>query len=119
MKYGLRKIKFNIYNFIKSFIVPLFIAVITVNLGRDTPNNLWLLNYNLSQGTLAIILGVFVSIFSYILVKHILNEKLAYEKSILLGLLSAEVMVFTDKNKAISMSTITLLLFFYFHSIEH
>ena len=44
---------------------------------------------------------------------------MAYEKSVLLGLLSAEVMVFTDKNKSISMSTITLLLFFYFHSIEH
>jgi hypothetical protein len=119
MKYGYRKIKFNIYNFIKGLIVPLFVAVITVNLGRDTPNNLWILSYNLRQGTLAILLGVCVSLFSYILEKYVFNETSAYEKSILLGLLSAEVMVFSDKNKAISMSTITLLLFFYFHSIEH
>ena len=49
--------------------------------------------------------------------KYVLKQALAYEKSILLGLLSAEVMVFTDKSKAISMSTITLLLFFYFHSL--
>lgn len=119
MNYGLRKIRFNIFNFIKGMIIPLFVAVITVNLGRDTPNNLWILSYNLSQGTLALVLGVGVGIFSYIVEKYVLNQSLAYEKSILLGLLSAEVMVFTDKSKAISMSTITLLLFFYFHSIEH
>lgn len=110
---------FNLYNFTYGLITPLIVSLITVDLGRDIPNNLWFLNFNLSQGSLALIIGFFIFCFVYIFEKYILNSEYSYEKSILLGLLSAEVMVFVDESKRISMSTITLLLFFYFHSIEH
>jgi len=99
--------------------MPLIVSIFTVVLGRETPNNLWILDYDLTQASLAIILGVFVGFASYFVEEHILKSDLSYEKAILLGLLSAEVMVFVDKDKRVSMATITLLLFFYFHSIEN
>jgi len=100
-------------------IMPLTVAIFTVVIGRDTPKNLWFLKKDLSQASLAIILGIFISIVSYIIEFYILLADSSYEKAILLGLLSAEVMVFVNKKKEVSMATITLLLFFYFHSVEH
>ena len=111
--------KFSYYYFTVGLIMPLIVSVFTVVLGRDTPNNLWILDYDLTQATLAIILGVFVGTVSYFVEEYVLKSDLSYEKAVLLGLLSAEVMVFVDKNKKVSMATITLLLFFYFHSIEN
>jgi hypothetical protein len=74
----------------------------------------------LDQGTLAIMLGCIVFIFSYLIERFLIKSENNYKKAILLGLLSAEVMVFTKEDTdTFSMATITLLLFFYFHSVEH
>ena len=87
------------YYFTYGLIVPLLVALLTVYIGRETPNNLWILDYNLSQATLALMLGVIISIFAYLIERYILKSESAYEKAILLGLLAAEIMVFlTIKN---------------------
>ena len=48
-----------------------------------------------------------------------IKENDAMAKAALIGLLSAEVMVFTNESSKVSMAGITLWLFFYFHSVEH
>jgi uncharacterized membrane protein YadS len=107
------------YYFTYGLIVPLLVALLTVYIGRETPNNLWILDYNLSQATLALMLGVIISIFAYLIERYILKSESAYEKAILLGLLAAEIMVFINNEQKNTMATVTLLLFFYFHSVEH
>ena len=76
-------------------------------------------NNILSQATLALVLGVIICIFVYLIERYILKSEKAYEKAILLGLLSAEIMVFINNEQKNTMATVTLLLFFYFHSVEH
>jgi len=76
-------------------------------------------NNILSQATLALVLGVIICIFVYLIERYILKSEKAYEKAILLGLLSAEIMVFINNERKNNMATVTLLLFFYFHSVEH
>lgn len=100
-------------------IIPITVAFGTVALGRDIPNNLYFLSFNLSQPIKALILGAFVTIAIYIIDPLIIKSNNLLSKAILLGLLSAEVMVFTDKNTKTKMATITLLLFFYYHGVEH
>lgn len=100
-------------------IIPFIVAFFTVIIGRDVPNNLWILSFNLQQPIKALILGACVAIAVYVADSIIVKSNNILAKAILLGLLSAEVMVFTDKNTKTKMATITLLLFFYYHGVEH
>lgn len=100
-------------------IVPIIIASSLVSLGKSIPNNLWVLNYDIHNALKALIVGSLITLISYLIKKNIINSKDAFSKSVLLGLLAAEVLIFIDNKTKNKMATITLFLFFYFHAVEH
>jgi hypothetical protein len=103
---------------LKTLFVPMFISIFSLYIIKYIPTNLWVFKRKFNQGTLSIIFGVFIFCLSYLFEKVVIKGKYSYEKAILLGLLAAEVMVFS-KHEVMKISTVTLILFFYFHSIEH
>lgn len=88
-------------------------------LGKKIPNNLWILDFKLHNSYKTLVIGAFISLMCYSLKKLLFKEKNAKSKSVLLGLLAAEILIFVNKDSKNSMATITLFLFFYFHAVEH
>ena len=99
-------------------IVPIIIASSLVFLGKSIPNNLWILNNDINNALKALIIGAVITLISYLIKNKIINSKDAFSKSVLLGLLAAEVLIFINKKSKNKMATITLFLFFYFHAVE-
>jgi len=99
-------------------IVTIIVASSLVFLGKNIPNNLWVLNYDIHNAIKALIIGAIISLISYLLKSKLIKSEDAFSKSILLGLLGAEVLLFINNKSKNKMATITLFLFFYFHAVE-
>tara|TARA_B110000114_G_C14731447_1_gene253380 strand:+ start:21 stop:377 length:357 start_codon:yes stop_codon:yes gene_type:complete len=107
------------YYFTKGAVIPISIATSLFYLGKKIPNNLWILDFTLHNAFKALIIGGLISIVCFYLKKYLFKEKHPLNKSVLLGLLAAEILIFVNKDSKNSMATITLFLFFYFHAVEH
>jgi len=102
----------NILHRIKGLILPLFFAITSIWIGK--------INFlGLAQPIKALLFGMIITVICYQLMFRYIKEDDAMAKAALIGLLSAEVMVFTNESSKVSMAGITLWLFFYFHSVEH
>ena len=100
-------------------IIPIINAVFLIYIGRKIPNNLWFLDFEIRGAYKALIIGAAIAVINYHLKKIFIKEKNALRKAVLLGLLSAEILIFVNEDSKNSMATITLFLFFYFHAVEH
>lgn len=100
-------------------IIPIINAAFLIYIGRKIPNNLWFLDFEIHNAYKALIIGTFIAFINYYLKKIFIKEKNALSKAVLLGLLSAEILIFVNEDSKNSMATITLFLFFYFHAVEH
>lgn len=100
-------------------IIPIINAAFLIYIGRKIPNNLWFLDFEIRNAYKALIIGAVIAVVNYHLKKLFIKEKNALSKAVLLGLLSAEILIFVNEDSKNSMATITLFLFFYFHAVEH
>tara|TARA_A100001015_G_scaffold265906_1_gene314694 strand:- start:623 stop:1012 length:390 start_codon:yes stop_codon:yes gene_type:complete len=100
-------------------IIPIINAAFLIYIGRKIPNNLWFLDFEIRNAYKALIIGTVLAFVNYHLKKLFIKEKNALSKAVLLGLLSAEILIFVNEDSKNSMATITLFLFFYFHAVEH
>lgn len=100
-------------------IIPIINAFVLIYIGRKIPNNFWILDFEMHNAFKALVIGSFIAVVNYYLKKLFIKEKNALSKAVLLGLLSAEILIFVNEDTKNSMATITLFLFFYFHAVEH
>ena len=70
----------------------------------------------------ALLAGALVAVVAYVLmtaVPFLKEESNALSKAVLCGLLVSEIMVLDPATKVPAMASITLYLFFYYHTVEH
>ena len=115
-KNNIKEDKYHYFTF--GAIVPIIIASSLVFLGKNIPNNLWILNNDIHNALKALIIGGVITLISYLIKNKVIDSRDAFSKSVLLGLLAAEVLIFIDKESKNKMATITLFLYFYFHAVE-
>lgn len=66
----------------------------------------------------ALAAGAVVAVISYFLLPTVKEESHILAKAVLIGLLVSEIMVLKPYGALPTMSTITLWLFFYYHTVE-
>jgi hypothetical protein len=94
-------------------VVPLLAALAPLWLMRHAPAP-----SGIHPAAYALMFGLLVGGASYGGLS-LLAEPSALSKAVLLGLLTAETLVLTAKPGLPTMATITLYLFFYYHTVEH
>jgi len=106
------------YYFTYGAITPLLVSFLVIYLGKIVPNNFWIFNKSFHNVYKALLLGFIISTLSYFIINNLIKGDNAFSKSTLLGLLAAEILVFTNEDTKYSISTIVLFLFVYFFSVE-
>lgn len=93
-------------------LVPLVAAV--------SPQWLARISLPLPQPVVAVLAGALVAAVCLLIFKFVpyLKETQALGKAVLLGVLTAEVMIFHASGRLPAMAAITLFLFLYFNSVE-
>lgn len=94
-------------------LVPLLAAISPMWISR-------LPKFGVPQPIFAVLAGFLVAGVSFLMLRFLplIKEPLAFGKSVLLGALATEVLIFHGSTKMPPMTTITLYLFFYFNTIE-
>ena len=107
-----------LYYFTYGAIPPLIVAFSIIFIGKMVPNNLWIFKNSIHNVYRALFIGFIISIISYLLIKKLIKGRKSFSKAALLGLLAAEILIFTNENSRYSIATIILFLFVYFYSVE-
>lgn len=106
------------FYFTQVAIPPLIVAFFIMFSGKLVPNNLWIFKNSIHNVYRALFIGFIISLISYLLIEKIIKGNKSFSRSALLGLLAAEILIFTNENSRYSISTIILFLFVYFYSVE-
>ena len=107
-------------------IIPIIVAFGLVPVGQYDFGGIFEKLEENEQPVKALVVGLIVGLITFGIKKLFPtinnssgSEENILSKAVLLGLLAAEVIVFVNDTSKITMGTITLFLFFYYHSVEH